>query len=345
MTVRSLLVLLNVVILSASIDLAQTQAGDDLTTTSYPVGDLVFPISVHRQGEQLPTSENELMGHTRKMVAPATWEQAGGQGSMRYEREGYVLRVRQTAKVHTELKAFLGALLREQVSVEVRIASMTERTFEELAASGIQWTTKDGIESALLDDLKLRRFLESVQGDRRAQIMQMPKLTVFDGQEAKVSMGVWMAAVGVDFQEKDGKPVMTSKNDKVFLGTQARFLPTISKDRRHVCVQAEISQPEFILAVLAKVPKQRTVAVVAGTAFAEVRTETTRSPLSRIPYVNRLVRSGGCSRDSVKLIVLLTPRIVGAEETVETAEVQPLRIRFQAEDNGKFPLVHSHGEE
>ncbi len=357
MTIRSLLVLLNAAILSASVDLAQTQAGDDLTTISYPVVDLVVPMSAHRHGELLRTSENELMAHIRKMVAPATWEQAGGQGSMRYEREGYVLHVRQTAKVHAELKRLLGAILREQVSVEMRIASISETTFEELASSGwngsngmplpgrgtIQWTTKDGIASALLDDLKLYKFLESVQGDRRAHIMQMPKLTVFDGQEAKVSTGVWMTAVGVNFQEQEGKPAMTSKNDKVFLGTQARILPTISVDRRHVSVQAEISQPEFKLAVVAKVPKQQTVAIVAGTAFAEVITETPSS-LSRIPYVNRLVRTVGWSRDSVKLIVLLTPRIVGTEETVETVEVQPLRIGFQAEDNSKFPLIHSQGE-
>ena len=358
MTIRTHLIFLMAALFSEGFALAQTKAEDDLTTASYPVADLVVPISVQGKADKLKTSENELMAHIRKLVAPASWEQAGGPGSMRYECEGYVLHVRQTAEVHAELKAFLGTLLREQVSVEVRIASISETTFEELASSGgnrsngmpmpgrgmIQWTTNDGIESALLDDLKLYKFLESVQGDRRAHIMQMPKVTLFDGQQVKVNTGVWMTAMGVDFQEKEGKPAMTSKNDKVFLGTQARFLPTISKDGQHVTVQAEISQPEFKLAVVAKVPKQRTVAIVAGTAVVEERTETTSPLLGRIPYVSRLVRNVGWSRDSVKLIVLLTPRIVGAEERAETAEVQPLRGGFQAADNGKFPLIQVQGE-
>jgi hypothetical protein len=318
MTIRTLLVLLAATLLSEGIARAQPS---DLSTVAYPVADLVVPISTNRPGEKITTSENELMAHLRKKVAPATWEQAGGQGSMRYERKGYVLHVRQSAKVHAELKSFLDNLLREQVSIEVRLVTISEKGLEELENSGsgwsrIQWTQKNGIASALLDDVKLLRFLESVQGDRAAHIMQMPKITMFDGQEAKIGGGF-----------------------------EARLLPAISLDQRHVTLQAEISQtnpsyPEIKLAVVAKVPDQRTVAIVAGTMMTEVRTETASPLLSRIPYVNRLARNVGWSRDSVRVIVLLTPRIIREEES---ADVQPLRTRFQAEDNGKFPLIQPQG--
>jgi type II secretory pathway component GspD/PulD (secretin) len=355
MTIRTLLVLLTTAPFFAGIALAQPQPEYDLTTVVYPVADLVFPISAHGKAEKIATSENELMAHLRKKVAPASWEQTGGQGSIRYERKGYVLHVRQTAKVHAELKAFLDQLLREQVSVEVRIVSVSEKALEGLEGPESQWTKKDGITSALFDDLRLYKFLESVQGDRAAHIMQMPKITMYDGQDAMVHAGIWTEFVGVEFQEKDGKPAMVSKNEKGFLGTQARFLPTISADRRHVTLQAEINeksrrepaatadgkmQPAFNelkLAVVAKVPDQRTVAILAGTMIADVlRSETSSPLLSRIPYVSRLVRTAGYSRESVKLIVLLTPRIIREEEM---AEVGPLRAKIQAHDNGKFPLI------
>lgn len=323
MTVRTLLVLLISAFVCEGTAFAQSNAGSELMTVAYSVADLVVPISANRKVEKITTSENELMAHLRKKVAPATWEQAGGQGSMRYEPKGYGLHVRQTPKVHAELKSFLKQLLREQVSVEVRIVSVSA---EELERLGMDWTNKDGIMSALLDDLKLYRFLEAVQGNRAAHIMQMPKITLFDGQDATVSGGV-----------------------------QARLLPTISADRRHVTVQAELSQKnqsdvdgkiqpydptlnDFKLAVVAKVPDQRTVAILAGTVTTEVRTEY--SPVSRIPYVNRLFRNVGWSRDSVRLIVLMTPRIIREEEMTE---VQPLRTKIQAEDNGKFPLILPQG--
>jgi hypothetical protein len=123
-----------------------------------------------------------------------------------------------------------------------------------------------------------------------------------------------------------------------------RVLPTLSADQRHITVQMDLdlknlqTEPpldEIKLAVTAKVPDQRTVAIVAGTRLADVRTETS-SPLARVPYVNRLVRTVGYSREAVKVIVLLTPRIVREEES---AEVRPLRGRIQAQDDGKFPLI------
>jgi hypothetical protein len=100
----------------------------------------------------------------------------------------------------------------------------------------------------------------------------------------------------------------------------------------------ELEQPidDIKLAVVAKVPDQRTVAIVAGTRLAEVVRAETPTPWSRIPYVNRLVRNVGYSRDTMKVVVLLTPRVVREEEA---AEVRPLRTPLEAKDNGKFPLI------
>jgi type II secretory pathway component GspD/PulD (secretin) len=328
MSIRTLLVLLAVTLFVEETARAQPNAEKDATTIAYPVGDWVVPISTNRNGEQIiATSENELMARIRKQVAPATWEQAGGNGSMRYERQGFKLLVRQSPKVHAELKDFLAKLRREQVSIEVRIVTVSAKALEELRGGwAIHWTKKEGVESALLDEAKLYRFLETVQGDRAAHIMQLPKITLFDGQVATAGWGI-----------------------------QARLLPAISADRRYVTVQTEISRvnqrdadilPPGInklkLAVAAKVPDQRTVAILAGTALAEIRVETP-SLLSSVPYVSRLVHNVGISREPVMTIVLLTPRIVREEDAGDVSEVRPLRNGIQAEENGRFPLIRTNG--
>jgi hypothetical protein len=362
MTVRRLFLLLAALMLLEGVAVAQSIAGNDFTTISYSVDELVFDISPQQKADQYTTSENKLIARIREKVAPATWEQAGGSGRMWYEWKGFVLHVYQTPAVHAELQSFLRQLQRGEVSVETRIVLVSGKTLEEMERYRINWTKKDGIESAVLNDLQLYRFLESVQGDRRAHVMQMPKITMYEGQEAKVQATISRVLVtGVDFKEKDGTPVAVPKNEQVDLGPQARYLATIATDRRHVTLQAEVSmkslaepvptgavaQPasfnDIKVAVTAKVPDERTVAIMAGTILLEeIREEY--SPLGRtlgrIPYLSRLCRTVGYSRESARQIVLVTPRIVREQETVD---VQPLRTKIEPENDGKFPLILSQG--
>jgi hypothetical protein len=246
---------------------------------------------------------------------------------MRYESKGFILHVRQTPKVHAELKAFLAGLMREQVSIEVRILLVSEGTYEN--APG-RWAKKTSLEYTLLDDVGVYRWLERVQGDRHAHVMQFPKFTVYDGQEYKTG-GVLSAP-------------------------SCRIQPTISKDRQHVTLQAVIENKcekenekpaegpvicdfDFKLAVTAKVPDQRTVAFLAGTTSIDVKTEESPAILSRIPYANRLVRNVGYSKQSMRVIVLLSPRILREEEVLE---VRPFNGTFQPPADGKFPLMLPH---
>ncbi len=212
--------------------------------------------------------------------------------------------------------AYAQAEARRQIGVETRVITIPEKGLEELGQSSIcyriDWATKHGIESALLDDVKLLRLLETVQGDRRGHIIQLPKYTIFDGQEATAAGTI-----------------------------EAKLRPTISADGRYVTLQARVSCRQgsefaqtgnnFSLAVSAKVPDRHTIAITAGTKTIESRVESPpSSAVARIPYVNRLFRSVGYNRETVKVVVLLTPLIVRDEEA---ADVRPLVGELRTNDS------------
>jgi hypothetical protein len=191
---------------------------------------------------------------------------------------------------------------------------------EQMDRARIRWTEKDGLQSAVLDELQMYQFLETMQGDRRAHGVQLPKITLYEGQVAR------------DFG----------------VGLQASCLPTISADRRHITVQTEIwlakekpSLNEQALAFAAKVPDRTTVAILAEKIVSEER-RVEVTPMSRIPYVGRMFRNVGYGRDTMAKIVLLTPRII-REQEAEVVEVQPLRSGIQPQKDGKFPLIRSEG--
>lgn len=360
--------------------LAQADPGADLTTATYPVAELVVPFTLHnRDGSKTaPTTEGELMARIYKSVAPASWDCAGGRGSMRFEAKvGYLLHVRQTAAVHAELKAFLDNVQRGQVSLEVRFLTGLEKSLDK---RNVKWTRNDDLEYALLDDITLFHWFQAAQGDPATHLMQSPKITLLDGQKSKLDVGEWLTfQTGMDVQVKDGASSLVPKHEKVFVGVQSEFLPSISPNRKHVTVQTEImlrndmgqaalvplSLPapgpldldgkpnmkkvvqvsvqkptfhEIKLAVAAKIPDQRTIAIHAGKVLTEVRTESSVPILSRVPYVNRLFRNQAFGREAASLIILLTPRIITEPET---AHVERLRGGIQFEDNGQFPIIMS----
>jgi hypothetical protein len=307
------------------VDHAHAQS-NAMVIVDYPVADLVIPFPYGQKDDKRPTCENELIAAIRKKVAPASWDEAGGEGRMDYLGKDHILHVYQTRKVHAELKAFLKQIERGQVSVEMRVVIASEATFDRFDRGKIQWTKKDGIEYAPLNEVGVDRFLTLIQCDRRSHVMQMPKMTVYDGQECKLFPS----------------------------SLESQILPTISTDRRFVTLQAMIENKdrngamkarvgggtlgEFKVAAVAKVPDQHTVAFLAGKTMIEESSEQFPPMVANVPYVNRLFRKVERTTTPVHVIVLLTPRIIRMEE--EELEVRPLR-EIQAPDDWKFPLLRS----
>lgn len=215
------------------------QPNEPLTVVTYPVANLVVPIS---PAQSTPTNESALIERIRKTVAPASWDIAGGAGQIQYTTLDYLLRVKQTAAVHAELKKFLEKLERGQVSLNLTFLSLSDRTCERFGIGGAHWSDSDGLKHILLDDARLSQFVEAVQRDQTTSIMQAPKLTVFDGQEASIDVFDSFAfPTGAVVESNDGTQKVVRTNELIFVGTKNRVLSTISEDRKNVSVQIEIA--------------------------------------------------------------------------------------------------------
>ncbi|MBM3997789.1 MAG: type II and III secretion system protein, partial [Planctomycetes bacterium] len=210
-----------------------------------------------------------------------------------------------------------------------------------------------------------------------AHIMQAPKLTVFNGQQATIfgSMGRFGVAGVTPMSLGNGQLVMLPQPTFFPFGMGMTVQPVVSPDRRFirlnvtpmtgqgmqdpagggVIVQsgafpAPFSpgtpggiQPLFannplnvsiapmqvdltVVNTTVNVPDGGTVLLGGFKFLAEERTEYGPPVLSKIPYLSRLFRNVGWSRDGSTLIYLVTARIimVEEEERLFLGEIQPI---------------------
>jgi Flp pilus assembly secretin CpaC len=215
---------------------------------------------------------------------------------------------------------------------------------------------------AFLSEIQVFMFLEAVQGDRRAHIMQAPKLTVFNGQQANIQgdmvrptvSGLQPAALG------NGQLILIPQITQMPFGLSMTVQPVVSPDRRFVRLNVQptltqaiqdpagafvVAVPQAVPAVFdngnlqpplpngplnvtvnptttslqilnttVNVPDGGTVLLGGFKFLAEERTEYGPPILSKIPYLSRLFRNVGWSRDGSTLIYLVTARIIMVEE-------------------------------
>jgi Flp pilus assembly secretin CpaC len=270
-------------------------------TVVYHVADLVIPadtrpitvsigqeVEVSRPKKKAKTIEDRLIECITKEIAPETW---GKQGKIEYHAAGMSLVVAHTSAVHKKIADLLANLRREQdvnVCLELRMVSVSEQTFERI---GVDFEPKNG---AFLDQDGLRNVLEVAQGDRRTNIMQAPKVTCLNSQRVNFRLA------------GDGNPVALS------------VTPTISADRRFVRLKVRLcrdgAEDEKVKAVLAD---GCSVALPGWAVTRETRQETAVPFLSRVPYVNRLFRNVGYGRETEKVFLMVTPRVIVHEDAAE----------------------------
>lgn len=270
----------------------------EVRTVIYHVADLVIPpdtrpvtvsigpeAKMRRPRKKLKTTQNQLIKQITETVAPDAW----GDGKIKYRAEDMSLVVTQTGIVQEQIADLLAALRREQevnVSLEVRLVSVSEETFEKI---GVDFEPKRG---AFMDQVAAVQTLRTVQTDRRANVMQAPKVTCFDRQRVNFCL----AEGGINFA--------------------LSVTPTISTDRRFVRLNVRLRregvEDQKVKAVLA----DGCSVAVPGWDVQHVTAQETAVPiLSRIPYVNRLFKNVGYARESEKVFLMLTPRIVVQEES------------------------------
>ena len=256
------------------------------------------------------TKEDQLIQLIKNTVAPRSWADMGGQGTIDYFPMTMTLVINQTTDIQEQIGDLLQALRRLQdaeVAVEIRLISIAEGFFERIGVNfninivnnkgtqkfqpmitsgqfqpagfindftpdrflsgltpagtftsdlGIPISTSSygmaippfggfpnipggngGIDLGLafLSDIQVFMFLEAAQGDQRTNVMQAPKLTLFNGQFSTLAVSdqqffVTSASVTV----VNGQPVFIPNNQMFPIGVFIQLQAVISADRRFV---------------------------------------------------------------------------------------------------------------
>lgn len=266
------------------------------------------PLASTRSPGQAHTIEDQLIKLITNTVAPTSWSDVGGPGTIDYFPLGMALVINQTLDVQEQVQELLDALRRLQdlqISVEVRMISLAEAFFERIgmdfninlktdrttfepqivsqqfAPAGFvndfspknfltgltpagNFTSNldipisnssfgmaippfggypnipgaDGGLSmglAFLSDIQVFMFMEAAQGDRRTNVMQAPKLTLFNGQTSTIQIQDFQFfASNVQVVQVGGQVIFIPQNQPTPLGINLAIQGVVSADRRFV---------------------------------------------------------------------------------------------------------------
>jgi type II secretory pathway component GspD/PulD (secretin) len=253
--------------------------------------------------------QEELMRLIMNTIAPLTWRDVGGQGTIEFYPLGMALVITQTPDIQEQVAELLGALRRledQQVSVEVRFITIAENFFERIGVdfninirndqskyepqivsqqfkpfgfinhftpqnflTGLtpagsftqdlnipvktssyemaippfgQYPNIPGANGgvslglAFLSDIEVYMFMEAAQGDQRTNVMQAPKITLFNGQTSNITItDSQFFVLSVTVAQLGGQVVFVPNNTPFPTGGVTLALnAVISADRRFV---------------------------------------------------------------------------------------------------------------
>lgn len=342
------------------------------------------------------TIEDRLIRLIASSIAPMTWNANGGAASIDYYPLGMSLVVTQTPDIQEQVSELLSALRKQldvQVAVEVRFVSLTDEFFERIGIDFEKSVQEDkgccavrcnesnysivekipglkdvagGKGVAFLDDKQVKTLIEVAQGDRRATIMQAPKLTTFNGQRSSIQIcDQQFFVTDVEMTRVGDQVILKPKNEAFTTGLKLSIQPLVSADHRYVklsiaasettrdsapvplypvqtttkgakekdgntndaAVTQFVQQPRFSTMAFERaicIPSGGTAMLGAWKKQREVRNEYGPPVLSKVPYINRLVRTVGVGRESETVLVLVTPRIILNKEQVAQPSAERL---------------------
>lgn len=218
------------------------------------------------------TIEETLIATIKNSIAPQTWSDRGGPGTMDYYPLGMALVVNQTADVHEQVAELLTSLRRLQdteVSVDVRWMTVPGSSFERIAREMPKSLSvemmKDAAHAeiasrplpscrpadcgkvAFLNDSQLRKILELAKADRSTHAMRAPKMTLFNGQTGTFNcteQATFVTGLS-ESRQADGSTILTPRNESFTIGLQMCLQPVVSADRRFVRVNLKLNNTEL----------------------------------------------------------------------------------------------------
>jgi hypothetical protein len=330
-----------------------------MTRTVFCVADLVVPNTQPQKDKPNLTQqerEQQLIELITASIEPKSWNTMGGPGTIDYFPHTMALVINQTPAIVeqvTELLTSLRRLQEQEVAVEVRFLSVTPELAERVFKDCI---SKENTPISL-NDKQVFRVMETVQGDMRSNVMQAPKMTVFNGQASALNVKDEVQFVtGLSMEVQDGRVICTPKVEKISCGVELFLQPVISADRRYVRMKFSahlknvdtsapllpvtvpvtpedgvipakpqtftqyIQQPKVHSVRLSKnfvSPDGQTMVFNAGTQMQDVCGECPQPMLSDIPVLGSLFKVVRQHKEPMQLLVMVTPRIIIATEEEE----------------------------
>jgi type II secretory pathway component GspD/PulD (secretin)/tetratricopeptide (TPR) repeat protein len=217
---------------------------------------------------------------------------------------------------------------------------------------------------AFLSDLEVYLFLTAVQQNTRANVVQAPKVTTFNGASATIGDQTQRFLVtGLTPVVNAGAVAFQPQISPIQDGVTLQVTPVVTADRRYVrltlspffqvlsdvqtftfgagavgggglgggaadlqsTLQLPIVSNTFVMTTVT-VPDGGTVLLGGIKRLTEQRLEFGTPVLSKIPTINRLFRNIGIGRTTDSLMLMVTPRIIILEEEEERLGIPAVPI-------------------
>jgi Polysaccharide biosynthesis/export protein/Bacterial type II and III secretion system protein len=181
------------------------------------------------------TIEDQLIRLIQSTVAPNSWQDAGGPGTIEYEPKKMSLVVTQSVAVQEEIGELLAALRRLQdveVAVTLHILKYGDESLDELPIGREQLITG---KTHLLEAAQVKQVVTVAEKEKRNEIMQSPRITVFNGQLAFINVqDQLMFLDDVQVEKRDGKFVIEPRYKSYLTGMSCTVRPIASADHKTV---------------------------------------------------------------------------------------------------------------
>jgi len=170
------------------------QSSERMKIVTYSVADLVAPIAgldypqEAREEEQTKTKEAWLMKKITTTVAPRTWSEFGGIGSIQYYPLGMALVVNQTPEIHALIEDLLTTMQRVQnveVQVAIHVVTVKGDYFAELRQIYPELKQNGQVK---LTEKQVQAFFKNVPKDDSFNVLQPPQFTIFSGQNCRIDV-------------------------------------------------------------------------------------------------------------------------------------------------------------
>ena len=222
-----------------------------------------------------------------------------------------------------------------------------------------------GKQTVVFDDGQVRKLMTAAQGDQRTTIMQVPRVTLFNGQRVPVTLTQeHVLTTSLEVVNEADRIVLKPKKETVRTGLTYVLVPVVSADRRDVRVSVDLKLMDLdtavapfvpvmlvtecntgekevpIPALVARakistlalnqtvtVPDGKTTLVYLGKKTGDHRSELAPSPLSSLPCIGRLFKNVGYGRENLHVVLLLSARVIDHEKEEQASLKQAQRGR------------------